>query len=176
MKKTIVAVAVLFVSLTTATFAQQDTTWGKWSWLTGDWVGEGSGTPGQGGGWFSLQPDLGGKILLRKNHAEYPATKDRPGVIHDDLLIVYPDSAGQPGKAIYFDNEGHVINYAITYPDRSIVLTSGKAQNMPAFRLSYVSLSSDTISVKFEMSQDGVAFRTYTEGKCWRKKDEPRGR
>jgi hypothetical protein len=149
---------------------QQDAAWSKWNWLIGEWVGEGSGQPGQGGGTFSLQPDLNGKILVRKNHAEYPATKDKPKIVHDDLMVVYRDEAAQPGKAIYFDNEGHTIEYSVTHAENSVVLISDKVSNMPVFRLTYVPLDKDTISVKFEMSQDGANFKVYTEGKCRRKK------
>jgi len=149
---------------------QQDAAWSKWSWLIGEWVGEGSGQPGEGGGSFSLQPDLDGKILVRKNHFEYPATKDKPKIVHNDLMIVYRDEADQPGKAIYFDNEAHTIEYAVGLNDKSIVFTSNKIPNMPLFRLTYLLLDEDTITVKFEMSQDGQTFKVYTEGKCKRKK------
>jgi hypothetical protein len=170
MKTTIMALAILLLGLTSISLGQQDTTWQKWNWLVGDWVGEGSGTPGQGGGWFSLRPDLDRKVLIRKNHSEYPATKDKPKIIHDDLMIVYLDYAGQPSKAIYFDNESHTITYALTYLEKSIIFTSSKAQSMPVFRLSYNSLDKETIGIKFEMSRDGETFQTYTEGKCTRKK------
>lgn len=170
MKTTILALAILLLTSTSMSSGQQDSTWQKWNWLVGDWIGEGSGAPGQGSGWFSLQPDLDRKVLIRKNHSEYPATKDKPRIIHDDLMIVYLDNAGQPSKAIYFDNESHTINYAITYLEKSIIFTSSKAQNIPVFRLSYTSLDNETIGVKFEMSRDGETFRTYTEGKCTRKK------
>lgn len=170
MKTQIVALSIALLCMTTTSFGQQDTTWNKWDWLVGDWVGEGSGMPRQGGGWFSLQPDLDGKILVRKNHAEYPATNSKVQMTHDDLMIVYLDYAGKPSKAIYFDNENHVINYAITYSEKSIVLTSDKIQNFPIFRLTYISLDKETISVKFEMSQDGEKFQTYVEGRCSRKK------
>lgn len=170
MKTTINALAIVLLGITSMSFGQQDTTWQKWNWLVGDWVGEGSGAPGQGGGWFSLQPDLNGKILVRRNHSEYPAKKDKPAISHDDLMIVYLDHAGQPDKAIYFDNESHTINYAITCLEKSIVFTSNKVPSMPVFRLTYAPLDKDTLSVKFEMSQDGESFRTYTEGKCTRKK------
>jgi len=170
MKTAIMALAIGICGLSSKSYGQQDTTWQKWNWLIGDWVGEGSGVPGQGGGWFSLQPDLGGKILMRKNHSEYLATKDKPEIIHDDLMIVYLDNAGQPAGAIYFDNEGHVINYAIAYRERSIIFTGNRVQKMPVFRLTYAPLANDSIAVKFEMSGDGNTFRTYTEGKCIRKK------
>ena len=165
MKIKLMLLIPMFGLLTTC-FGQQNSTWGKWNWVIGDWAGEGSGQPGKGGGTFSLKPDLGDKILIRKNHSEYPATENRPATIHDDLMIVYSDFTGNPSKAIYFDNEGHTINYAITYPEKSIVLTSDKTPNMPVFRLTYTLLEKETINVKFEMSQDGEKFTTYTEGKC----------
>lgn len=169
MKRTIMALAIFLLGLTSVSYGQQDTTWEKWNWLIGDWVGEGSGAPGQGIGWFSLQPDLGGKILVRKSHSEYPATKEKPLIIHNDFMVVYLDYGGQPSKAIYFDNEGHVIDYSVTYSERSIVFTSSKIQNVPVFRLTYVLLDKETVDVKFGISQDGEHFLTYTEGKCKKK-------
>jgi hypothetical protein len=73
-----------------------------------------------------------------------------------------------PSKAIYFDNEGHTIYYSITWTDRSIVLTSEKALNVPIFRLTYSLLDKDTVNTKFEMSQDGLKFMVYIEGKSKR--------
>ena len=83
--------------------------WGKLNWLIGNWAGEGSGQPGSGGGTFSFKPDLDRHVLVRKSHSEYPATGNKPEVIHNDLMIIYPESDGNLLKAIYFDNEGHTI-------------------------------------------------------------------
>jgi hypothetical protein len=170
MKSRTLALALAAVCVASASFGQQDAKWEKWNWLVGEWVGEGSGQPGQGGGTFSLASDLDGKILVRRNHSEYPATKDKPKIVHDDLMIVYRGEPGSPGKAIYFDNEGHTIEYAVAFADDTIVLTSGKVGNMPVFRLTYAPLDKDSVNVKFEMSQDGTNFKVYTEGKCKRKK------
>ena len=164
MKGKLILTVTLF-GLLTACFGQQNSTWDKWNWLIGEWSGEGSGQPGQGGGTFSFKPDLDKNILVRKSHSEYPATADKPKVIHDDLMIVYLDFAGSPSKAIYFDNEGHTINYSIDYADGSVVLTSEKIQNVPVFRLIYTLLDKETVNTKFEMSQDGEKFMTYIEGK-----------
>ncbi|MDD4991505.1 MAG: hypothetical protein PHR83_04650 [Paludibacter sp.] len=169
MKTKIVLTAVLF-ALTITCFGQQGSPWDKWSWLMGEWVGEGSGLPGQGGGTFSFKPNLDKKIVVRKSHSEYPATGNKPKVIHDDLMIVYSDFTGNANKAIYFDNEGHTISYAITYADKSIVFTSQKVPNVPVFRLTYTLLNDDVVNVKFEMSQDGEKFITYIEGKSKRAK------
>jgi hypothetical protein len=147
---------------------QQKTFVESWSWLMGEWQGEGDGKPGKGSGKFTFLPDLDKKIIVRKNHSEYPATKDKPKIVHDDLMVVYPDFSGNSSKAIYFDNEGHVINYGISLADSSVVMTSDKALNAPVFRLTYRLRKNKAITVKFEMSQDGEKFMTYTEGKCVR--------
>ena len=170
MKTTFVVLALIVLCSVSIAFGQQDSTWVKWNWLIGEWIGEGSGVPGQGGGQFSLLPDLDRKILVRKNHAEYPATKDKPAVIHDDLMIAYTSSPGKPEKAIYFDNEGHTIQYTVATTNKSIVFTSDKVQSAPVFRLTYELLDGGMINVKFEMSRDGEKFMTYTEGKCRKKK------
>ena len=157
--------AILFLSSLTSVFAQQPASWEKWAWLIGEFQGEGSGQPGQGGGTFSFAFDLDKNIVVCKSHSEYPATNNKPLIVHNDLMIVYPDYTGNPSKAIYFDNEGHTINYSITYPDQSIVMTSNKIANVPIFRLTYTLLNDGMVNTKFEMSQDGEKFMTYIEGK-----------
>lgn len=146
-------------------FAQQNPVWDNWSWLIGEWKGEGTGEPGQGGGTFSFEFKLDKKIIERRSHSEYLASENKPLVIHDDLMIIYADQTGNPSKAIYFDNEGHTINYSISYSNKSIVMTSDKIQNIPIFRLTYTLLDNGSINTKFEMSQDGKNFMTYIEGK-----------
>lgn len=163
--KTKIFLILALSGLFTASFGQQSDIWNKWSWLTGEWIGEGSGQPGQGGGTFSFIFNLDKKILVRKSHSEYPASENKQKVIHDDLMIIYPDLSGSPTKTIYFDNEGHTINYLIVYSDKSIELTSEKAPDAPIFRLTYSLLGNGTINTKFEMSQDGEKFMVYIEGK-----------
>jgi hypothetical protein len=164
MKKTL-HLAVVFFAIFTNSYGQQSASWAKWTWLIGEWKGEGNGQTGQGSGGFSFKTDLNDKILVRKSHSEYPATEKKPLIIHDDLMFVYLDFSGNPSKAIYFDNEGHTINYAITYAEKSIVLQSEKMPNVPIFRLTYSLLDNETINTKFEMSQDGEKFMMYVEGK-----------
>jgi hypothetical protein len=131
----------------------------------GAWKGEGAGKPGQGEGTFAFSFDLNGEIIVRRSHSEYPATQNKPDVMHDDLMIIYPDPSGTNDRAIYFDNEGHVINYIVTFLDKSVVLTSEKTENGPAFKLTYSPIGSDSVYTIFEMSQDGKTFVTYVEGK-----------
>ena len=161
----IINLIFLFTICQLVTGQKSASNWEKWRHLIGEWVGEGSGQPGQNQGTFSFQTDLDGKILVRKNHTVFPATADSPKKVHDDLLIVYPVAQSGLQEAIYFDNEGHTINYSIAYSDKSIVLTSEKAPNVPIFQLTYTLLENGTINTKFEMSQDGVKFMVYIEGK-----------
>ena len=149
---------------------QHSQTWQKWSWLLGEWHGEGSGQPGKGGGRFTFKYDLDSNVLVRTSHSEYPAAASKPAIIHDDLLIVYPGSGDKPARAIYFDNESHVINYLASFSDSTIVLTSERSENSLVFRLSYQKRTSDQVNVKFEISRDGVNFMTYIEGLSTRNK------
>ncbi len=162
-------ITVALVALSLAGFGQQDSTWNKWSWILGEWYGEGSGKPGQGEGVFTFAQNLDGKVLIRKSRSEYPATENKPYTIHEDLMIIYLDYTGIPSKAIYFDNEGHTINYAITYAEKSIILTSEAIPSVPTFRLTYTLLTPETVNTKFEMSRDGQTFFTYIEGKSKKK-------
>ena len=154
MKTKLLLIIALLGFLTTG-FGQQKVTWDKWEWLKGEWTGEGSGQIGVSSGTFSFSLDLDKKILVRKSHTEFPATDKKAKEIHDDLMIVYSDNSGNPSKAIYFDNEGHTINYVVTFADKSIVLTSEKIQNVPTVRLTYTLLEDKKVNTKFEMSQDG---------------------
>jgi hypothetical protein len=159
---------MMLLAIPTAS-AQQDTVWVGWHWLIGEWVGEGSGQPGQGSGSFSLTPDLDGHILVRKGHAEYPAMEEKPRIVHDDLMIINPAANGLSAKAVYYDNEGHIIEYGIVQSDTSISFTSSRLPKVPVFRLIYAKRPGGKITVSFQLSQDGEHFRVYTEGECRRK-------
>ena len=167
--KTKLFLTVALVALSVVGFGQQSSLWDRWSWIVGEWYGEGSGKPGEGGGVFSFALDLDGKILVRKSHTEFPATEGKPLAIHDDLMVVYLDYTGTPSKAIYFDNEGHTISYNISYAEKCIVMTSEAIPNVPTFRLTYTLLDTETVNTKFEMSRDGQTFMTYVEGKSKKK-------
>ena len=107
---------------------------------------------------------------MRKSHSEYTSKDNKSKVIHEDLMIIYPANEDSPTKAIYFDNEGHVINYTITFLEKSIVFTSEKVANNPIFRLTYTLLTKKLVNTKFEMSFDGEHFTTYVKGNSKKKK------
>src|SRR5215813_4414358 len=145
--------AVSLSCFVTSSLAEEpkDDPWAAYRFLLGDWVGEGSGKPGQGSGSFSFAPDLDGKVLVRKNRNHIPAANGRPAATHEDLLIVHRGADGKRNQAIYFDNEDHVIRYTVTpAPDgKSLVFVSDAKPAEPRFRLTYAQAKADTVHIKF---------------------------
>lgn len=136
-------------------------------------MGQGGGIPGQATtGYFSLAPGLNGKILLRKNHSEYASANGKPGIVHDDLMIVYHESGAT--KAFYHDSEGHVIHYNVTLSSdkKRITFLSEPITGAAQYRLSYDDLGQDTIKVVFEIAPPDKPgqFAKYVEGTVHRKK------
>lgn len=74
---------------------------------------------------------------------------------------------------MYFDNEGHVIDYTATWSAGGDTLTflSKPTSGTPQFRLIYKRLDAQTLSVVFEMAALGQtgAFKPYVSGKLKRK-------
>jgi hypothetical protein len=147
--------------------------WASYRFLIGEWEGEGSGQPGQAKGKFSFGPELQGKILVRKHRAEVNAAKDRPAAVHEDLLIVYQPEPGKESKAIYFDSEGHVVQYAAHFSqdEHTLTMVSDARPSSPRFRLSYTRQAEGRVGIKFEMAPPGKpdAFKSYLDGSARRK-------
>jgi hypothetical protein len=141
--------------------------WGVWEYLVGEWEGGREGDPRQGYGKFTFSFELDQNILVRRNRTVFPATKDREGYTHDDLLIIYTEFMGSK-RAIYFDNEEHVIHYEVSVlPDQnSIVLVSNPAPSIPQFRFTYIKTGENALDARFEIAQPGQkgAFTVYLEG------------
>jgi len=150
--------------------------WEAWKYLLGNWVGEGSGQPGQGTGGFSFRVELQGKILVRTNRADYPASKDRPAFSHEDLMVIYREAEGSPTRAIYFDNAGHVIQYAASASEDGTawVFLSDPAPSGPRYRLTYTKGTDGALGIKFEIAPPGHpdSFSPYIEAKA-RRQAEP---
>jgi len=146
--------------------AQTADAWSDFRFLLGNWVGVGKGSPGEGSGSFSFELTLDGNALIRKSHSEYPATKDRPAAVHEDLMVIYREG-GAP-KALYVDNEKHVIHYDVTVAasPRTVTLTSPVVPNAPRYRFVYTVVDGATVKGRFEVAPPDKpeAFATYVEG------------
>ncbi|MBI4913560.1 MAG: hypothetical protein HY823_12540 [Acidobacteria bacterium] len=135
--------------------------------LVGQWTGEGEGAPGEGAGAFSLLPELQGRILVRRSRSDYPAVGGRPATHHEDLMTVFQE--GSALKALYLDNEGHVIRYSVVSgKEGEAVMTSDPGPG-PRFRLTYRMTESGRIGIRFEVAAPGKDFTTYLEGRARRK-------
>ncbi len=141
--------------------------WEAWKFLLGEWEGGHTGDPGAGTGTFSFAFDLDENILVRKSRTVFPPTKERAGYAHDDLIIVYCELTGEK-RAIYFDNEQHIIHYAarVSADQNTITLESDPLPAQPQFRFTYTRLGEDQVDARFEMTPPGQpgAFFTYLEG------------
>jgi hypothetical protein len=133
------------------------------SFLLGTWdAGANTGKLGAGTGGTTFERSLQGRVVVRTNHAEYPATGDRPVTKHDDLMVIY--AAAGALEADYYDNEGHRIHYSISLPDTShVVFLSEAPEGGPRFRLTYAKGDGKTVDGEFEMAAPGHpdAFQKY---------------
>jgi len=174
MKKLLSAGLLLMLLQSFASAQSHSSAWPGLNALLGDWVASGSGKPGQGSGTFSFAYNLGDKIIIRKSRTDYPASGDKPAFTHEDLLIIYDSYSGLPPKAIYFDNEGHTINYTVSCSEdgKQIQFISDQFPNKSAYRLTYEFSDKNNMTINFEISQDGKAesFRSYVKGTAERKK------
>lgn len=136
-------------------------TWADLRFLIGDWDAE--ATPGLVSGHFSLVEDLGGAVLVRKNHAEYaPKPGEKSGTIHDDLMFVY--SEGGKHRATFLDPEGHAIHYAIAAVPHGAVLESDAVAGTPRYKLTYEEKEPGLVAVTFAIAPPGGEYKTYVSG------------
>ena len=136
--------------------------------LLGTWVGAGGGRPGQVSGEATFSLELGGHALIRRSWAETPAAAGRPASRHEDRIAIYPE--GGQLRALYLDNEGHVIHYAVTASPDGVVFLSAPGPG-PRFRLVYRRTGAETVSLSFDIAPPGKpdVFTTYLQATTRRK-------
>ncbi len=171
--KALVVLVPWLIVLGTTAYAQNAAPadpWASWRFLVGDWVG--IQADGSESGAFSFAFDLNENILVRKNHLDIPASKDRPGGTHDDLMIVYRPAPNDT-RAIYFDNEGHAINYAASFSKTgdSLMFVSDIMPQAPRFRLTYIKTGTAKLTITFEIAPPGKpeGFTPYLSGAARKK-------
>jgi hypothetical protein len=140
--------------------------WKALSFLEGTWDARApSGSAGaQVSGTYTFKAELKHHVLAR--HSE-PADCKGPKAFdckHSDLLYIYQEADGQPLRAIYLDNEGHVIHYAVSTPEATTALFVSEASpSRPQFQLVY-QLKDAVMSGKFQMRMPGQSdWKSYLE-------------
>ena len=87
-------------------------------------------------------------------------------------MLIYQEP--QKGtRALYFDNEGHIIHYSVSLSDdkKTITFLSDVTPSTPRFRLIYRRLKDDTLNVEFDIAPPDKpdSFSKYVEGTARRK-------
>jgi hypothetical protein len=139
------------------------------SFLLGEWEGAGSGSPGQGGGVATFARGLQDRVIIRTSYSQYSESQSNPAFRHDDLMIIYVELGSL--WADYYDNEGHVIRYAISTPAPGEALFVSKVvSGAPRYRLIY-KLEGGILTGRFEIAPSGKpdAFSKYLEWETRRK-------
>lgn len=140
--------------------------------LIGDWDAV-RAKPDDGSGKTTFSRALQDRVIERKNIADYPAAAGRPASRHDDLMLIY--ATADAVRADYFDNEGHVIHYAVTSPAANqAVFVSDATPSAPRYRLTYKLGSDGQLEGQFEVAPPGQAdaFKPYLAWKSTKAKAE----
>ena len=169
MTKTIAKLSFALLIAAGSLFAQTDT-WKALGFLEGTWEAKTVGGSAAVAGTYTFRKELSGHLLARHSATAACKAPTDFDCEHGDLLYIYEDAPGQPLKAIYFDNEGHVIHYAVsTTESHSAVLLSDPAIPGPQFRLTY-ELKGGVMSGRFQAHMPGPGdWKSYLEWSGGRK-------
>jgi hypothetical protein len=169
MRGLVAAVALIAVNLAQSEPTHSAMTGDPWkalSFLEGTWSANARSGPAsaQVNGTYSFRPELKHHVLARYSESGTCRGPKSYDCKHSDLLYIYQEVAGQPLKAIYLDNEGHVIHYTVSTPEATTaVFISDASQPGPQFQLIY-RLQDAVMSGKFQMRTPGqTQWNTYLE-------------
>jgi hypothetical protein len=162
----ILVCGVLLLATTAGLRAQSDPI-APLRFLIGDWRAIDT-APGETGA-FTFKLAVQDRIVVRTNEAIYAATADRPASRHDDLLVIYSENGSL--KADYFDNEGHVIRYAVQPRPQGVAFVSDASPREPRYRLTYSGGPDGVLLGSFELAPPGSpdAFKPYLSWKAQRR-------
>ena len=159
--------ALLLFLAPSATAQSASDPFARLSFLIGTWEAKTINNPAvTGTGKYTFRAEMNGHILARHTTSDASKCKGPAdfNCEHGDLLYIYSDSPGEPLRAIYFDNEGHVIHYIVGAPTpASAEFLSDPAQPGPQFRLFY-ELKDATMTGKFQIRMPGQhEWKSYLE-------------
>jgi hypothetical protein len=125
---------------------------GHWSTAT---PGKVADTGGRSAGEVSFTPEVGGAVLLRRDHVRLYDAAGEPAGGFGIMMMIYPEAGGI--HADYADGD-HVIHYtsATVSPGRAVTFVSAASPTAPTFRLSYVLSHPGVMDIDFSMAPPGT--------------------
>jgi hypothetical protein len=140
--------------------------WKAVAFLEGTWEARthSGAANAQATGAYTFKRELKNHVLARHSVSAGCKGPEEFNCEHGDLLYVYLDGDGQPLKAVYFDNEGHVIHYTVSTPEpTTAVFLSDASSSVPQFQLVY-QLKGAVMSGKFQIKMPGqTEWKSYLE-------------
>lgn len=161
----IIAFALLILAVPLFAQDKPADNWKGLEFLKGTWEAKTrDGGTVKAAGTYTFGAELGNHVLARHSTTagcQGPSSYDCE---HGDLLYVYEDAPGLPLKAIYFDNEGHVIHYDVSTPKAgTAIFLSDASHPGPQFQLVY-ELDAAVMSGRFQVKMPGQAgWKSYLE-------------
>jgi len=129
--------------------------WQAVGFLQGTWEAKtGAGSAAHAVGTYVFQKELKEHIVARHSAVSGCIGPDTYDCQHSDLLYLFQNAPGQALKAVYFDNEGHVIHYGVSTPDPYTVMFLSEPGPGPRFRLIY-HLDGGVMYGKFQIQMPG---------------------
>ena len=144
--------------------AQTADSWQPVNFLEGTWQAKtGESSAAKVIGTYTFAKELKGHVLARHGTVAGCTGPEAFDCEHADRLYIFEERPGQPLKAIYFDNEGHVIHYAVSTPDATTAVFLSEPGPGPRFRLVY-HLEHAVMSGKFQVQMPGQEdWKSYLE-------------
>ena len=138
--------------------------WQGLRFLEGTWEARtGAGSSAKVVGTYVFARELKGHVLARHGTVAGCTGPESFDCQHTDQLTVFQDRPGAPLKAIYFDNEGHVIQYGVSLTDPSTAEFLSEPGPGPRFRLIY-HLEGRVMFGKFQAQMPGgESWNSYLE-------------
>jgi hypothetical protein len=119
--------------------------------LVGRWQGKGNGQPGQGGsGDTSFRLEVQGNVMVRRNHADFPASRNRPAISYDDLMVIYASSGAAPMRAMLWDSQSHMVRYDVQVVKPGTVEFTSDLEPQGRFRMTYTQDGPDRLNLQFD--------------------------
>jgi len=112
-------------------------------------------------------------VLVRHSQTAFAPSGGPPAGVYDDLMVIYAAAEDDQPRAVYFDSQGHKIDYAAaawSADGNELTFVSKASPGSPRFRLVYKKIDAQTISVSFEIAPPGesVAFKQHLWGRLRR--------